>query len=289
MKIIEKDKAYSLLENGFDLHVHTSPSLYERRMDDFDLLIELDRAKMDGAVIKSHYTETASRAQIANKYGKAKAKLFGAITLNHNTGGLNPYALEIALKLGIKTVWFPTFHSKNGLDYLTKVSQKPPVVGPPITVFDENDRLLPNVYTIIDLIKQYNIILQTGHLSPREAYVLSTVALDRGVKVVITHADGLSTWVPKNIQIELAKKGAFIDKSWNNLWHGHITPEEMAQSIKEISPKQCIMTSDRGQKTRESMTEGLCKFVSALLENGITESEIHMMLHENPKYLLGLE
>lgn len=285
----EVEYMYELLKDGIDLHVHTAPSIYDRRIDDFELLKELDSAGMGGAVIKSHYTETATRAQIANKYGNAKAKLYGAITLNHNTGGLNPIALEIALRLGIKTVWLPTFHAQNGLDYLSKVSKKPPVVGPGICVMDKDNKLLPAVHEIIDLVKQYDVILQTGHLSPVETFAVAEEALKKGVKVVITHADGLSTWVPKDMQIQLARKGAFIDKSWNNLWHGHISPEEMAQGIKEISPKQCIMTSDRGQKTREDPIEGLCKFTSALLEHGITKTEIQLMLRDNPKYLLGIE
>lgn len=283
------DNLEELLKGGFDLHVHTAPSLYERRMDDFELLKELDLAAMGGAVIKSHYTETATRAYIANKYADSKAKLFGAITLNHNTGGLNPYALEIALRLGVKTVWLPTFHAENGIKNLAKNGQKPPVNGPGIRVLDDKNCLVPEIYEIIDLVREYDIILQTGHLSPQESYYVSIEALKKDVKVVITHADGLSTWVPLDMQIELARKGAYIDKSYNNLWHGHITPNEMARSIKMISPENCIMTSDRGQKTREPETEALQKFVKALLENGTKEIEIQTMIRDNPRFLLGLD
>lgn len=276
-----------LLIGGYDLHVHTSPSIYDRRVDDFELLKELDQYEMAGAVIKNHYSETAARAQIANKHAKTKAKLYGAITLNHNTGGLNPYALHLALLLGVKVVWLPTFHALKGMGH-SDASYKLLPDAPAISVFDGEGKLLDSVYEVIDLIKQYDAILETGHLDVQESYAVATEALKRGAKVVINHADGSSNPFSFEIQTQLARKGAYIDKSWNNLWHGHITPGEMARSIKMISPENCIMTSDRGQKTREPETEALQKFVKVLLENGIKETEIQTMIRDNPRFLLGL-
>ena len=37
---------------------------------------------------------------------------FGGITLNQFVGGLNPWAVETALKMGEKIVWLPTVHSE---------------------------------------------------------------------------------------------------------------------------------------------------------------------------------
>lgn len=278
-----------LLTGGIDLHVHTSPSVYNRKMDDFELLYELDSIGMSGAVIKNHYGDTSARAQIANKYANTKAKLYGSITLNQNTGGLNPYAIQIALYMGVKMVWLPTFHSRNGLEYLERTHKKPLFAGSKIHVLDEGGNLLPVVYDIIEIIGKHNAVLQTGHLSPQESYKVAVEALIRKVKVVITHVDGFSTLVPIDMQLQLARKGAFIDKCWNNLWRGCITAEKMVKSIKEISAERCVLTTDRGQIDRESPIEGLEKFVHILLQNGVTENEISQMIKDNPKYLLGLK
>lgn len=39
--------------------------------------------------------------------------MFGGITLNRQVGGINPYAVESALKLGGKVVWLPTQSARN--------------------------------------------------------------------------------------------------------------------------------------------------------------------------------
>ena len=40
-------------------------------------------------------------------------KAFGAITLNHSVGGLNPVAVELAGRSGCKIVWMPTVDAEN--------------------------------------------------------------------------------------------------------------------------------------------------------------------------------
>ena len=37
-----------------------------------------------------------------------KTKVFGSIALNSMVGGLNPSAVDLALAMGAKVVWFPT-------------------------------------------------------------------------------------------------------------------------------------------------------------------------------------
>ncbi len=41
------------------------------------------------------------------------SKVFGAITLNHSVGGLNPVAVELAGRSRCKIVWFPTVDAEN--------------------------------------------------------------------------------------------------------------------------------------------------------------------------------
>jgi hypothetical protein len=38
--------------------------------------------------------------------------VFGALTLNHSVGGLNPVAVEIAGRSGCKIVWMPTVDAR---------------------------------------------------------------------------------------------------------------------------------------------------------------------------------
>ena len=61
--------------------------------------------------------------------------------------------------------------------------------GHGITILDSQDRLFPVVDEILDLIRSYDMILSTGHLSTREIYVLLDAAEKKKIdKIVITRA-----------------------------------------------------------------------------------------------------
>lgn len=276
----------SLMEGGFDLHVHTAPSHFRRLLDDFELLHSLDALNMAGAVIKVHYGATQMRADIANRYAKARSKLYGAITLDWAVGGLNPYAVESELLLGAKMIWMPTFHAQN---HLLKTQKPQPVQAPPIYILNDHGRLLPVVCDIVDLAVAHNAVLNTGHISPNESLILCQYAAQRGAKVCLTHPDNDREAVSVEIQMELARQGVFIDRSWlNTVKKGGITPNEMARRIRSVSPQQCIMTTDFGQMENLPAPEGLRDFVQAMLTEHITPEEIKTMICDNPRHLLGL-
>ena len=44
-------------------------------------------------------------------------KVFGGVALNQTVGGLNPYAVELALRMGGRMVWFPTLSSAAHIDH----------------------------------------------------------------------------------------------------------------------------------------------------------------------------
>lgn len=69
--------AESLLVGAYEFHTHPAPSHRDRRYDDFEYLSALDASGMAGAVVKNHFSPTSARVALANKYGNAKARLFG--------------------------------------------------------------------------------------------------------------------------------------------------------------------------------------------------------------------
>src|SRR3984885_15689407 len=87
------DAAWKALEGGYDLQVHVAPDVIERRIDDLDLSREFLAHGLRGFVLKSHYVQTGERAKVVCKAVPGIAA-FGAITLNHAVGGLNPVAVE---------------------------------------------------------------------------------------------------------------------------------------------------------------------------------------------------
>ena len=96
-----------LLKGGYDLHVHSAPDCLPRKMDDIDMAERITASTLSGYAIKNHWTSTAGRAKLINRlYPGCDA--IGTITLNSAVGGLNPTAVEMAARGGVKLVWFPT-------------------------------------------------------------------------------------------------------------------------------------------------------------------------------------
>lgn len=104
-----------MLEGGYDLHIHRAPSHFQRLFDDVELLKEAATAAMAGIMIKNHYESPSARAALLNKHSNSSTIAYGGIVLNWPVGGLNPYAVESALKLGARFVWLPTRDAANCL------------------------------------------------------------------------------------------------------------------------------------------------------------------------------
>src|SRR5215813_5771281 len=106
------DAAWDAIQGAYDLQVHVAPDVIERRTDDIDLARDFLARGLSGFVLKSHYVPTAERAKVVRR-AVPGIEAYGAITLNHSVGGLNPVALEIAGRSGAKIVWMPTVDAAN--------------------------------------------------------------------------------------------------------------------------------------------------------------------------------
>ena len=104
----------NILQDAYDMHVHAGPDVIPRRMDDLELAAAYSAAGMKGFVIKSHYWDTAGRAFLVRKlYPDLDA--VGTLVLNHSVGGLNPAAVEMAARYGVRMVFMPTIDAWNML------------------------------------------------------------------------------------------------------------------------------------------------------------------------------
>ena len=113
------------LKGVCDMHVHSNPDLRLRAYNDFELADAAVRVGARAIVIKSHQGFTANRAYLTNEYvkrvhGETNFTMFGSVTLNKVVGGVNPSAVETALKLGAKVVWLPTQSAKNHIRKMGK-------------------------------------------------------------------------------------------------------------------------------------------------------------------------
>lgn len=276
-----------LLNSSYDLHIHAAPSPFYRLMDEFQLLRSASAAGMAGILIKSHYEPTAARAELANQYAGATAKAYGALVLNQPVGGLNPYAVQNALHRGAKMIFMPTRDAANSL-----VSGDMPgdfFHRPGITILTKEGKLKPEIHEIIDIVKQYDAVIATGHLSPDESVALCQAGLSAGVQMVLTHPEYSRTRIPGQLQRELAGQGVLIEKCWYNIAGHECSAEQMAATIHSVGAEHCFMTTDRGQGDREAPVEGMENFISAMLAQGLSDQELKTMLQQVPKRILRLD
>src|ERR1700728_1277446 len=212
------DRAWKAIEGGYDLQVHVAPDVIERRIDDIDLAHEFLKRGLKGFVLKSHYFPTAERAKVVTK-AVPGIQAFGAITLNHSVGGLNPVAVELSGRSGAKIVWMPTVDTANEtagrvdgpstkLPFWAKIQRELAATGiapPPLTVLGENGKVNEATRRCIELIARHNMILATGHLGRVEIFELVKTAREIGTqRVLVTHAEFPSQNLTADEQKQLA-------------------------------------------------------------------------------------
>lgn len=274
-----------LVHGCIDLHVHMSPDPHgERRFDAIQLAVAAREAGMGGVVMKSHSYPTAPIVYAASQIVK-EIGLFGSLVLNKEVGGINPDAAEVSGRLGAKIVWMPTSSAKS-----SRIAARHGGKG--ISVFDENGRLIPAVYDVLDVIRQFDMALGTGHLGREESFAVIDAAREKGIrKIIYTHA--MSTVAgPLSVeeQIEAVRRGAVIEHCALSLMPSfeRQAPEAMAEAIKATSPAHCVVSTDFGQAGNPSPPEGMRLVISLLLQCGIGQSEVELMVKTNPAQLLGL-
>jgi hypothetical protein len=287
-----------LLEGAIDLHVHAFPDIKPRRLDAVELVNEARNVGMAGILIKDHVTITSDRAYILNKI-YLDFQVFGSIVLNHTVGGLNPAAVRAAIKLGIKQVYMPTFSAayvieKHGIASGTEDLFPANNVQKGITIFSDKGSLLPEIDTILLAIKEADVILGTGHLSPMESLKLVQRANELGLrKALVTHPSSLLIDMSLDDQKKAVEMGALLEHCYVGCTPftstgKPLSPEVMAKQIGEIGAKHCIMSTDFGQTKNLTPVEGMKKFIEEMLKNGITKDEIDLMTRRNPRKLLNL-
>jgi hypothetical protein len=279
-----------LLEGATDTHLHAGPSLFPRLMDAEETAKAARAAGMRGLLIKHHHVPTVERAYFVGK-AVPEVEVYGGVTLNYAAGGINPFAVDAALKLGGRMVWMPSADARNHLRHFGEIGKygsrldykKPRIydnVGG-ITILDEDGNLVPSVHEILDVTADADAAIATSHLDVEESRTLIEEAKRRKITASLSVED--QRW--------MASKGAYLELCYSSLspaWR-NATIDEVAHAIREVGPEHYILASDLGQVHNPPPPEGLRIYIMMLLERGFTPEEIRVMVKENPERLLGID
>jgi hypothetical protein len=230
-------------------------------------------------------------------------RVLGAIALNRSVGGLNPTAVEIAARSGARIVWFPTVSSENeqhevlAADPNGKVPvwvkfeldvRADGVVPDPVPVVDHSGELLPEARAVLEVIARHGLVLATGHLSRDEIFTLVDGAVEAGVQtIVVTHPEFPSQNISPEDQVELAGKGALLERAFTTPYTGKCSWERIFEATRAVGAENTVWATDLGQVFNPPVEDGLALMADHFLEAGFSEEEVRTMAVTNTRRVAG--
>jgi len=287
------------LAGAVDLHYHSAPSPFPRRLSAMDAIRHYADEGFGAVVMKSHHHSTVMELiALRDAFPEGlPIPAFGGVALNGAVGGLNPRAVELALGMGGRIVWFPTIAGRAHKEWERRAAHGFPSSSiqlaseAPIAVLDDG-RLRPEAVEIVELVAAADAILASGHILPEEVQELFSVARDRGVrKLLLNHPDFILELDDDSI-VGLAELGAFVEHIL--IRYDDRSPEaqpidRLVGWIRRVGAERTVISSDLGQRTSPLPADSFRRVVGRLLERGVSEAELRLMLRTNPATLVGLE
>jgi len=290
-----------VLKGSVDLHVHPAPSPLPRRVDAVEAAQAAESIGMRAIVVKSHHHSTVTDVlALGRDLNGLPVKVFGGIALNSAVGGLNPYAVDLALKLGGRIVWFPTIGSPQ---HIAHHAAHPDLKFPklavhvreerPIDVLDENGELRPEVHDIIGLIKEHDAILASGHMAPDRILAVFEAAHAAGVRRLLVNHPNFVVEATHEQGRRFVELGAVIEHSLcmyddrSSFYNWDI--DVLLGWIGAVGADRSTLGSDLGQMKNPLPSEAFTNIVGQLLDAGLGEADVEAVVRRNPARLLDLE
>jgi hypothetical protein len=289
-----------VLKGSVDLHVHPAPSPLPRRVDAVEAAQAAEAIGMRAIVVKSHHHSTVTDVlALGRDLNGLPVKVFGGIALNSAVGGLNPHAVDLALQLGGRIVWFPTIGSPQ---HIAHHAAHPDLKFPklavhvreerPVDVLDENGELRPEVHDIIGLIKEHDAILASGHMAPDRILAVFEAAHAAGVTRLLVNHPNFVVEATHEQGKRFVELGAVIEHSLcmyddrSSFYNWDI--DVLLGWIGAVGADRSTLGSDLGQMKNPLPSEAFTKIVGQLLYAGLGEADVEAMVRRNPARLLDL-
>ena len=294
-------KADELLRGGIDMHCHAYPEFSleaPNRFSNEDTVRMMREAGMGGVIFKSHIWPTISAAAALNALYE-DFSVFGSITLNASSGGVCLWALESASKQGAKVAYMPTWSARNDLAvgginkhierYLPTLSTFPREEG--FSPLDTDGKVTAVTRDVLAFMRDRDMVLFTGHLSPNESIAIARAAKDIGFgKLVFNHPDSGSVKADFDQIVTMAELGGYVEICALGLTplYYRITPQKFKEIIHRIGAERCVLSTDYFFEWSPPASEQMRLLIGSLLEVGVGEDEVRTMVRDNPRLLLGM-
>jgi hypothetical protein len=287
-----------VLDGTVDLHCHSGPSPFPRRMDHVDASYDGARIAMRAILVKSHHHNTAMDVLAMQKLlTDAPTPVYGGVALNTEVGGMNPSAVALAINMGGRCVWGPTVSAAQHIAAHTHDDGFPSPGGElherTESVFDESGDISAETDLVTRLVAEADVLLTGGHLDGDSLRAFMQTAHRNGVRRMLLHHPDFIVNTPDNVIEELLGYGAFVEHELAMYHPGVPAPRwpitQLVDWIRKIGPERTAIDSDLGQKGNPLPVDGYIYIVQQLLDHGVSEKDVRQMICRNTAYLLGLE
>jgi hypothetical protein len=275
-----------VLIGSIDLHAHHGPDAYGRQWDAFEVAKLAKERGMRAIVLKNHWTETAGLAWMARKYATPGFEVFGSVTLDSPVGGVNPmavrYMVDVEGGYG-RIVWMPTHDSEHEINYNKETRTK--------AMVSRNGKLIPEVLDVLDLIKQHNLTLATGHVTPEEVKMILTEARTRGItRIIITHPLLAAQFTDMSLpqMQEAVTLGGAIEITAGAVSRDGAAKTRAVEVIKALGTQNVFVASDSGLVGTPNHPDAMAQAAKGLRTAGFSEDDLNWMFKKTPARLLGL-
>lgn len=282
-----------LLVGAVDLHVHPAPSPFPRNIGIRGVADQAHAAGFRAILVKSHHHSMVTDiAAVSDAIGGLPLPVYSGVALNNYVGGINPYAVELSLQMGGRMVWMPTVSSEQHIcvhereEHLkfpsTSIKLRKTT---PIAVLDDAANLLPETVEVLQLVKDADAILSTGHMSPLEITAVLRAANKMGLRrLVVNHPNFVIEANPAQAR-EWVDLGAVVE-------HGLVQYDDrttffqwqvdtMLSFIDAVGIDNTIIGSDLGQKNNPFPIDSYERVLGQLLDAGVSREDVRKLVAVN--------
>lgn len=293
-----KKEIETLLEGAIDMHVHAAPDIsleHPQHRSNEDVIEQCRKSKMGGIVLKTHGWPSIRLAQTLDAMHE-DFRVFPSVTLNKMSGGPHPWVVEMAIAMGAKMIWLPTWSAKNDRLHPGFNGIAPKYL--PLTkdwtdadlyeMVDENGNLTEEIKMCIQLCKEADVVLGTGHISAEESWEVGKYAHEIGYKkLVLTHPCNKSAHNTLEQIKAFAELGYAVEICTLNLapLHTVLTIPELKHLIEEVGADHCFLSTDHFFDWTPSIPDQLYQALGCLLDVGVSYETLERMM-KVPRTLL---
>jgi len=296
--IVPSAALLKVLDGAVDLHVHSGPSPFPRRLNHVEASYDAARINMRALLIKSHHHNTVMDLLAMRDLLKdAPTPTYGGVALNSEVGGVNPSAVAVAIQMGGRAVWGPTVSAGQHIRAHSH-DDGFPTAGSNLeekeeSIWAADGTVSAEAVRVTQLVAEADIMLTGGHLDPESQKAFFATAKENGVKRLLLHHPDFIVNVPETDIEELIGYGAFVEHEMS-MYHPDVAApgfpiSQLVDWIQKIGPERTVIDSDLGQNINPLPVDGYIYVIQQLLDHGIAEKDIRQMICRNTAFLLGLE